>query len=89
MQKFTFSEILMGIIVLMIFAFFFTITLMPQVAQNNNIGEIKTALISTLTAIIGYQYGSSKSSARKDETINSALTDKKPVVNNANTVNVD
>lgn len=74
--KFNFSNTLSALITILIFAYFFTITLMPQVAQNNNIGEIKTALIATLTAIVGYQYGSSKSSANKDETISNALKEK-------------
>lgn len=71
--KISFSDALAALIVLLIFGYFFTITLMPQVAQNNNIGEIKTALIATLTAIVGWMWGSSKSSANKDATISDAL----------------
>lgn len=39
-------------------------------SENHNIGEIKTALINVVMLIVGYYFGSSKSSAKKDDTIN-------------------
>lgn len=72
----TFSEFLMFFIVSSILVYFFMITIFPAAAGNNNTGEIKTALIATLTGIISYQFGSSKSSAKKDEAISDALKEK-------------
>lgn len=71
--KFNFSNLLSALIVVLIFIYFFVITLVHPTDINNNAGEIKTALIGILATIAAYHWGSSKSSANKDEVISSAL----------------
>lgn len=48
--------------------------------------QILIAVVATSTAAIGYYFGSSSGSSKKDETISDSLN--KPVVTNADTVNV-
>ena len=86
MKKWTFEQYLSLGIVVLIFAFFFMISFYPPEKLNSNIGEVKTALISILTMVVGYWFGSSRSSAKKDDVINAT---NKPVVTNADTVNVN
>lgn len=86
MKTWNFEQWLSVVIVLLIFAFFYMISFYPPEKLNTNIGEVKTALISILTMVVGYWYGSSRSSAKKDDALNS--TTNKPVVTNADTVNV-
>lgn len=86
MKKWNFEQWLSIVIVILIFVFFYMISFYPPEKLNTNIGEVKTALISILTMVIGYWFGSSRSSAKKDEALS---TTNKPVVTNADTVNVN
>lgn len=63
---FNFSNLLALVIVMGCFAFFFWICMPSKQSENRDIGEVKTALISVLTLVIGYYFGSTKGSAAKD-----------------------
>jgi hypothetical protein len=88
MKTWSFEQWLSIVVVSLIFAFFFLISFYPPEKLNSNIGEVKTALISILTMVVGYWFGSSRSSAKKDDAL-VANTENKPVVTNADTVNVN
>lgn len=66
--KFNFLNFFSFCILAACFFYFFWISGSKN-PENHNIGEIKTALISLVTLIAGYHYGSSKNSVKKDETI--------------------
>lgn len=67
--KFNFINVLTLLLVLLCFVFFFWICSDRASEDNHNIGEVKTALINVLLLVIGYHFGSSRSSAKKDDTI--------------------
>lgn len=67
--KFNFQNFFAFLIVACCFCYFFWISGNKAATNNHNIGEIKTALISLVMLVVGYYFGSSKSSARKDEVI--------------------
>ena len=66
--KFNFANFLAFSVVTACFVYFFWVSV-PREQENRNIGEIKTACISIITLILGYYYGSTKGSTKKDETI--------------------
>lgn len=68
------------------FAYLFCISFLPNVRTDNN--GVTIAVIGFIGIILNYLYGSSKGSAAKDATLNNVITDKKPVVENANNVTV-
>jgi hypothetical protein len=70
-KVFTFSNILALLIVTACFVYFFWISGPSKQSENRDIGEVKTAMISVLTLVIGYYFGSNKSSATKDNRIES------------------
>lgn len=49
--------------------------------------QILIAFVASIAGVTGYFFGSSSGSSKKDDAISDALTN--PVVNNADTVNVD
>lgn len=67
--RFNFPNFFAFLIVAACLSYFFWISGSTRASANHNIGEIKTALISIITLIVGYYFGSSKSSAKKDQTI--------------------
>ena len=63
---------------LLFMAYFWWISYMAFFHQMpTDISEIKIALISGFTGVIGYVIGSSASSAQKNETINKAIDNSK------------
>jgi heme/copper-type cytochrome/quinol oxidase subunit 4 len=66
--KFNFPNFIAFCIVTACFVYFFWIS-GDKNSENHNIGEIKTALISIVMLIVGYYFGNSKNSVKKDETI--------------------
>lgn len=72
--KLNFANILALYVVTLIFAFFFYVCSNKfPVALLKDIGDIKIALITVLTGIVAYYFGSSKSSKDKDATIADAM----------------
>lgn len=68
--KLQFLHILAILLVVLCFAYFFWISGKTHAeVENHNVGEIKTAMISFVTMVLGYFFGSSRSSAKKDEAL--------------------
>lgn len=63
-----FSYALAAFVVTCIFIYFFAVTF-SHAEATQQAGEIKTALIGTLAAIVGYFFGSSSSSKQKDQVL--------------------
>ena len=68
-STYNFSNALALIIVLLCFIYFFWISYPSKQSANRDIGEVKTAMISLLTLVIGYYFGSNKSATIKDDKI--------------------
>lgn len=70
-------DVLAIIVVLLCFSYFFYISLSHYNARDNiNVGDIKTAMVSIMTVVLTYYFGTSKSSTEKDESINSLIKTK-------------
>lgn len=75
---------LLGVfVVVMCFAYLTAITFI-KVPDTANVSEIKMAVISILTLVVGYFFGSSRSSHQKDDTIKE-LSQTQTKVENINT----
>lgn len=74
---FNFANVLAFYVVTLIFVFFFYLCSSRfPIALLKDVGDIKIALITVLTGIVAYYFGSSKSSKDKQETIADLVKDK-------------
>lgn len=74
MKSDRFTHNLAVLCLILCFVYFFYISLMHyDASKNNNVGEIKTAMISFVTMILGYFFGSSRGSQQKDDNINQLI----------------
>lgn len=74
------------LVLLLGFTYLFCISFLHNVRADNN--GVTIAVIGFMTLILNYLYGSSKGSAKKDDTIAGVINENTPVVNKAETVNV-
>lgn len=78
-ENITFTNLLALLIVLMCFGYFFYISSSSfPLALLKDIGDIKIAMITIVTGIMSYYFGSSKSSKDKSEIISGMNNDNKP-----------
>lgn len=68
------SNIIAIMVIIGCFSYFFYISSTKLPAdQVHTISDIKTGMISLVTMVCGYYFGSSKSSATKDESVNKLI----------------
>jgi hypothetical protein len=86
MKRLILEDPIAVLVLILGFGFLFAITFIPTAKEDNN--GITIGVIGFMGVVLNWRYGSSKGSAKKDDTIQTALNDKNPVVNSAETVNV-
>lgn len=75
-MRYTPQIIIAFALIVFCFGFFFTIITMRLTPDQNTIANnVSTALVSLITMVIGYFFGSSKSSSDKNETIKNLTKD--------------
>jgi hypothetical protein len=82
----TYENKIATIVVICGFCYLFAITFFRPSTPDNG---VTIGVVGFIGTVLGYYFGSSRSSTKKDETISNIATDRKPVVNNAETVNID
>lgn len=75
-EKFTFKDGIAAIVILATFAYFFMCTFLKLRDE-----QIVTALIAADAMILGYYFGSSISSSKKDETMATLANNQPTVIN--------